>query len=342
MRNVSSKIHNSQCGNVWIDSSNINLIFEEFVDRGYYGALALCIREDRNTGQKNYVFAKVPIDKYTQLDTNNSFLWEACIQILVRKTLERHGFKNGAPRVLDIFRLKDGRICFTMENIIGSKALDIILENVESTVFSNIVTEGIVQMASMISILEKELGFNHRDLRAANILCREISPEMRKLVIWDEKANIESKNSMTTSYKGYEIKIKSTYEYTLIDFGFVCFGKCKNGCNNFSLKQNVYDKLDHCPKPGRDLFMLLSFLLAEFDSKMNPELRKYFKKWLDPSIGIELPISVAKPGHGLYKFIRRYGLKADKWIYFIVKHRDIRSLSSTNAIKIIEDLGRTE
>jgi hypothetical protein len=50
---------------------------------------------------------------------------------------------------------------------------------------------------------------------------------------------------------------------------------------------------------------------------------------------------VAQPGRGIYKFIKKYGINADKWIYLISKHDKIKKIKGTNASKIIHDLQRT-
>lgn len=291
------------------------------------------MREDTVSKQKIPVFAKVPIHN----DSYNTFLWEACVQILVRNTLDKHGFPNGAPKVMDIFYLKDGRIGFTMEIILGSETLDRKLKKVNCNEFSQIVTEGIIQISSMISILERELGFNHRDLKSANLLCREIvqsNRKIKKMTVWDE-----NDTAAKSSFRRYEIIVQPRFEYTLIDFGFVCFGKCFKCFNySFNLSSKLYSLDDICPKPGRDMFMFLAFLLAEFDQKIEQPLRKYFKKWLKNGYNIELPLYVAKPGKGLYTFIRRVGTESDRWIYFISKHPKIISIPDTNAIKLLNDL----
>ena len=334
--NVLPKIHRSQNEKYWIDTSSVKLQFVEFIDRGNYGALALCKRESQKDGS-SWVFAKIPLHP---VKSGESLLWEACIQILVRKTLARHGFSNGAPRVRDIFELQDGSVGFTMDIIMGAEALDLKLHAASEEQFPVLVLEGIVQIASMISILQKELGFNHRDLRASNLLCRKIESGPRNLIVWDENVVLNKKNE---KYRKYEITIQPTMEYTLIDFGFVCFGKSCVRCTPlFSLDKSAYTLDDICPKPGRDMFLFLAFLLAEFNKKIDINMRKLLKKWLDPGYNIVLPISVAKEGKGLYKFIRRYGVLSDKWIYFISGNKKIPMFSSTNASKILMDLRPTK
>lgn len=334
---VGEKIHNTHNGVDWIMSEKVCLVFNEYMDEGNYGSIALCTRRDMQTGEVTLVFAKVP----HQFRTNKiNLLWEACVQILVRNTLEKYGFNNGAPKVRDIFKLSDGRICYTMDIILGAKPLDTRLRGAFDKEFDYMIVESIIQVASMISILEIELGFNHRDLHAANLLCRPVTSVERKLIVWDENPN-STKMDNAKSFNRYEIQLNSAFEFTLIDFGFVCFGKCPKGCcPPFFLNRKIKGD-DICPKPGRDMFLFLAFLLAEFNSKMKTSLLRYFKEWLDVKLGIELPLSVAEPGRGIYKFIKKYGLSADKWIYLIARHEKIRRIKGTNASKILYDLKRT-
>ena len=331
---VYPKIHHTHNNDIWIDSSDVYLVFEKFIDRGAYGALSICRRyrgiKRVHTEEYELVFAKIPARPFLSRD---SLFWEACIQMIIRKTLMHAGFSNGSPRVRDIFELDDGTIGYTMDIIFGSKSFDNLLANSSKKDFSRLIIEGICQVASMISILQRKLGFNHRDLRAANLLCRDVGEQdaqnmkFSNLIVFDEN-----------DINRYQyLKVHSALEFTLIDFGFTCFGDCHD-CGRFCLNGRVYNPLDICPKPGRDMFMFLAFLLAEFGDKMDSNLRRYFKKWLHASCGVELPLSVAKPGRGIYQFLRRYGLKADKWIYFIAGNKNIISIRSTNALNIVRNL----
>ena len=343
---VYPKIHRTQKGDVWIDSPNVRLTFEEFVDRGQYGALAICTRQQIMDGkalEPEYVFAKIPA---RPLLAKDSLLWEACVQIIIRKTLQNAGIPNGAPRVRDIFEMTDGTIGYTMDIIMGAKSFDSLLKETGEADFPRLIVEGIFQVASMISILERELGFNHRDLRAANLLCRSIGDggggggssavtvgDSNNIVVWEELSEAGSKNS----FRRFEITVQPTLEFTLIDFSFTCFGNCKD-CGSFRLNGHVYNPLDPCPKPGRDMFMFLAFLFAEFGDKIRYELRRLFKKWLHRGYGIDLPLTVAKPGRGLYAYLKKNGLRGDKWIYHVAGNKKLRAIANTNAAKVVADL----
>lgn len=333
---VYSKIHHSHNENKWIDNSGVCLFFEEFVNRGGYGALALCRRISCADGRQELVFAKIPARPFLPRDC---LFWEACIQIIVRNTLARAGFKNGAPRVRDIFELSDGTIGYTMDMLVGSAPFNVILRDSDQNKFVNLIVDSIFQVASMISILQKELGFNHRDLRSTNLLCREIKSDLpKKIVVWEEKrGDAEPGTGTNKKVKQFEFEIHSDYEFTLIDFGFTCFGTCKN-CAGFRLNGHVYNLNDPCPKPGRDMFMFLAFLFAEFSDKMDSGLRKYFKKWLHPSCGIDLPLRIAKPDRGIYQFLQKYGMNGDKWIYYICGNTNLSEIATTNAIKVVANL----
>lgn len=330
------KIHHSHKENKWIDNSDICLIFEEFVNRGGYGALALCRRISCTDGSQELVFAKIPARPFLPKDC---LFWEACIQIIVRNTLTRAGFRNGAPRVRDIFEMSDGTIGYTMDMLVGSAPFNVRLRDSDQNKFVNLIVDSIFQVASMISILQKELRFNHRDLRSANLLCREIHSDLpKKIVVWEEKRDDgEAGLSTNKKIKRFEFEIHSDIEFTLIDFGFTCFGVCRD-CSGFCLNGHVYNPKDICPKPGRDMFMFLAFLFAEFGSKMDSGLKKYFKKWLHVSCGIELPLRIAKPGRGIYQFLKKKGIRGDKWIYYICGNTNLSEISTTNAIKVVNNL----
>ena len=102
-----------------------------------------------NIQHKQRVYVKKPI-RFKQ-DT----LYEACIQKLVYDKLAILGFPTGAPKVLRIFSLSDGVVCFAMEQIENSVTLDKYLDRYQQhTMLSKIIIDCLLQLCAMLSYLD--------------------------------------------------------------------------------------------------------------------------------------------------------------------------------------------
>jgi hypothetical protein len=102
----------------------------------------------------------------------------------------------------------------------------------------------------------------------------------------------------------YSITIQSNYTISLIDFGFSCIGNKRTRRSDIAIG-DVYGIHDPCPKEGRDLYMFLAFLYIECRTRIIPDLRACFGKWLQNSTT------------GILGKLDRMGHEFDPWIYFI-------------------------
>ena len=252
-------------------------------------------------GIKKDVYIKRPII------SGKSLFYEACIQHLVYQSLERIGFPTGAPKVVAIFTLKDNSVCFAMETIHNSITLSELLSNINKNEMTKIIVDCLFQVCAMVWHLENDLGINHRDLKPSNFLITEHPLEKKIIVIENEILEIES-----------------NYTVTFIDFGFSCLGSVKTHEADISLS-SIYPKNDPCPKNGRDMYLFIAFLYTEFYDKMSEDLLKLFEKWL------------YIPKSNIVKFLRRYGMDAKEWIYFITGNPDINEFNCC-PYKIVMDL----
>jgi len=283
-----------------VNQNGDKLTYIRTVAHGSFGSIDLGLHEDR-FGKKKEVYIKRPII------AGKSLLYEACIQKLVSEHLEIIGFPTGAPKIVSIFSLLDGSICFAMEQIDNTTTLSELLGNCSLDKMSEIVVECLLQMCAMLWYLESEIGINHRDLKPSNFLVCSHKPEEKALIIDDEI-----------------IEITSRYTVTFIDFGFSCIGSMETRKADISLS-TVYSKKDPCPKDGRDLYLFLAFLFMEFYTKLDDGLMRLFIKWLEI------------PGVNMPRFLMKYGVKSKDWIYFYTGNPNINGFN-TCPFKIIKDL----
>jgi serine/threonine protein kinase len=269
------------------------------VASGSFGSIDIASRSDDKV--KSIVYVKKP------RIIGRSLLYEALIQDKVQRTLFKGGFPTGAPRVLDIFKLHDGSVCFTMEMIEAVETLQEVLEKATTAEVTHVLVEAILQVSAMLWYLETEIGMNHRDLKPSNLLIRKHEPKVRSLKIGDKV-----------------LEIISTFTLTFIDFGFSCIGSNETQKSDIAIGK-AYHPSDPCPKEGRDLYSFLAFIYAEHWSKLPLDLRALFEKWL------------AVPGTKLLEVLRRYKSDAKDHIYFIIGNIDIKKFDCCPC-KIVGDI----
>jgi len=183
---------------------------------------------------------------------------EAVIQWLCNKSLKKYGLGEHCPGVFDIFS-RLGTIWFSMAPVYNAPILDayfITLPYWKSPRPENglAILKIVSQIAMCCFILERTIGFNHRDLKPDNILVKVDSIKQHK-VLWKDISSLESST--------YEIIVASSPTAVLVDFGFSCLGPGKVPW--IQAGDNILPPLDPCPKVGRDIFMLLVFLLWRRD-----------------------------------------------------------------------------
>jgi serine/threonine protein kinase len=286
----------------YVDTSECKLVYRRNISHGKFGYIDIASYQKTGESKEIDVYVKRPII------AGKSLLYEACIQKLVGESLATIGFPTGAPRLVNIFRLKDNSICFAMEQIEGSKTLDRYLDSVPRPKIAEVIIDCLLQLCAMIWHLDRTLGINHRDLKPSNFLIVEHEKPIQKiLTINCDIIEIESKHSLT-----------------FIDFGFSCLGSTETHKSDISLS-TVYSKEDPCPKEGRDMYLFLAFLYIDYHMILPTQLLHLFEEWLDIS------------NSNLCKFIQKDKESAKEWIYWITGNEKIKKFN-TCPIKIIKDL----
>ena len=136
-----------------------------------------------------------------------SLLSEALIQKVVYDSLMRGGFRNGAAKVHDILRLRDGTVCFTMDRMYGKNLQWLIEERIGFDLI-NLIIECLIHISAMLSHLMNDIGMNHRDLKPSNIILHEHDP-------------IEK----TCNIAGISVTFMSRFDVSFIDCGCIVTGK---------------------------------------------------------------------------------------------------------------------
>jgi serine/threonine protein kinase len=171
---------------------------------------------------------------------------EAVIQWLVNKALSDHGLGEHSPKVMDIFSFH-GSIWFSMEPIYSAPLLDTYLRSLptwskKSKENGIALINILAQIALSCIVLEKSIGFNHRDLKPDNILVK-----------------LDSFKARSLKWNDYEINICPSHTAIIVDYGFSCLGPGKVPW--IQSGDGILPPFDSCPKVGRDIFMILVFLL---------------------------------------------------------------------------------
>jgi serine/threonine protein kinase len=284
---------------LYVDLPDRKLRCTMSVAQGKFGCIDLGVHETIDDSEEVYI--KRP------LLSGMSLLEEACLQILVWKSLANIGFPTGAPKPVSVFRLRDNSICFAMSQIKGAITLDKYLEQIPPENLTVVIVDCLLQLCTMIWHLDYRIGINHRDLKPSNFLVLSHAPIVKIINVENEILEIESRVSLT-----------------FIDFGFSCLGSTKTNISDISLS-TVYSKADPCPKEGRDIYLFLSFLYIDYYDSLHPDIRQLLEKWLEI------------PGSNICHFMRRGKEYAKQWMYFLTGSEVIRRFNSC-PINIIKDL----
>ena len=190
---------------------------------------------------------------------------EAIIQWLVNKSLSKNGLGDHCPKVYDIFSMSS-HLWFSMEPVYSAPILDTYLKSLPtwskpSNENGIVLIKILAQIAMACFVLEKTIGFNHRDLKPDNILVKldSFKPHVLK---WQDE---------------FEIHIAKSHTAIMVDFGFSCLGPGKIPW--IQAGDGVLPPLDPCPKVGRDIFMILVFLLWRKDvrNSLTEKHMEFFK-----------------------------------------------------------------
>ena len=218
---------------------------------------------------------------------------EAIIQWLVHKSLSSYNLGNHCPNVIDIFT-RSNSTWFSMTPIYNAPVFDTYLQSLpdwNTPHKSNglAVINIVAQVALCSYVLEREIGFNHRDLKPNNILVK-----------------VDRVEEHILRWKNLDIFIAASPTAVIVDFGFSCLGPGK--LSWIQSGDGVLPPLDSCPKVGRDIFMLLVFLIWREDVRnslleshielLQSSLRLTKERWLqmmnvnhDPSSWIYMLIT---------------------------------------------------
>jgi len=193
---------------------------------------------------------------------------EAVIQWLVNKSLSKNGLGAHCPKIYDVFSMSSS-LWFSIEPVYSAPILDTYLKSIPtwskpSNENGIVLIKILAQIAMACFVLEKTIGFNHRDLKPDNILVKldAFQPHVLK---WKDE---------------FELTIAPSHTAIMVDFGFSCLGPGKAPW--IQAGDGVLPPLDPCPKVGRDIFMILVFLLWRKDVResLSPQHMEFFKESL--------------------------------------------------------------
>ena len=261
-----STVPQSKCAFLTVDwhlkehtgKDRCTLIVEDVIADSTLGKLAWARRS--TTGGSQYIdyLVKRP-------NSQHQAKQEAVIQWLTHKSLCTYRLGSHCPRVLDVF-MKSGCTWFSMSPVYEAPILDTYLKSLITWGFPHrenglALLKILSQIGMCCFVLEKEIGFNHRDLKPDNILVKtdRVQPHILR---WKDE---------------FDIFISPSPTAVLVDFGFSCLGP--GTLPWIQAGDGILSPLDSCPKTGRDIFMLLVFLLWRKDVRMSlPEKHLEFFK----------------------------------------------------------------
>jgi len=237
-------------------------IFGEIIDRckivlnnnimtGGYGIIYFGKRYDNHGSVNDIVVKKLSIHKPYNL------LIEAILQYCSYQILEKYSIQYMIPKIYDIYNKIDSNninaspryvIHFCMEEIKGIFIDDFLRES-HSPEKDFLIA--LIQICMVLHLLEKELIFNHRDLRYTNIYV------------------VKKKTEIQFRLKEKIYKIISGFYICILDFGFACIGTNQSILN---AANGIIQNEEKCMKPGRDLFQLLISIWCKksIRNKMKP------------------------------------------------------------------------
>lgn len=208
-------------------------------------------------------------------DREYSLCAEAMLQWTAGETLSQLGIHGAVPKVIDLYQ-SAGETRFIMEFEQGVSAAEwLLLTPAPDLAWWQIVT----QVAFLLAILEEEIRFDHRDLKADNV--------------WIVPRPVELKAELF----GSAWTIVAPFQVVLLDFGFGCIGDT-TGNAVISLTDGLVPKIDPCPKEGRDLFQFLTSLwsVPELRARMSQEVRAEMEQLFKARGGTYIPI-IEQAGH---------------------------------------------
>lgn len=236
-----------------------DFILEETIADNTMGKLVWAKRRVNSDNYVDVLVKKPSIQQHTKQ--------EAVIQWLCSRSLYQYNLGDHCPRVYDIFTMSK-LMWFSMAPVYNAPILDAYMNALPHWGLNTIengeaLLKIVCQIAMCCVVLEKTIGFNHRDLKPDNILVKTDSVKEHRL-----------------HWISCDIVVASSPTAILIDFGFSCLGPGRAPW--IQAGSGVLPPLDPCPKVGRDIFMLLVFLIWRRDVResLMPEHLEFIKSSL--------------------------------------------------------------
>lgn len=263
-----SEVPNKPCSYLSIDGkikthtgkARCRLTIEDTLVDGTFGKLNWAKRSVSPEHDSQDVLVKKPAQQIQGMQ-------EAVIQWMCYNSLKKYKLSQHCPKVYDVFTYKNN-YWFTMEPVYSAPILEVYLQSIPHWKQSHpsngiVILKILAQIAICCSILESDIGFNHRDLKPDNILIKHTDIKSHTAILGD-----------------LQISVSPSPTAVLVDFGFACLGPGTRPW--IESGGQILSPLDSCPKVGRDLFIIFVFLLWREDvrASLTPEHLQFFKESL--------------------------------------------------------------
>jgi serine/threonine protein kinase len=287
------------------------------------GSSQFCISGD----VENIVLKEIPIQSNLKqkeyLEAIQAILYEGTIHSLVVQYFSRIEWSFAVPKLYEIFArgaqkitsYRDVKeIVFCMEYIRGRTLYDFLRNQFvkeQSTRNDILYLRILAEIALQLSLVQKNLRLNHRDMKVNNVLIRKKKPDHGPV--------------FSRFYPALSPFDNFQFNVVLIDYGFACIA-CGEPHDppEVSLLEagSWFGKTDSCFKQGRDLAQFIFCMECFFPSAsyFTQSMSSIIKKWLTISYsggtanlmnGVEIdgkPNIEPKPlvfDTGIYEFLRR-------------------------------------
>lgn len=234
-----------------------NFKYKQIANQGQYGLIQRVLRYSNYSIIPIQVAIKRPRNPALSLES------EAFLQGIIYRCLERRGIHGAVPAVHDIFLFAD-EVRFSMDWIEGISCRDFFYAQIqkEPAQFEEIFLNSLIQLCFILTVLEEELSFDHRDLNLDNIWVRKLSHPKK--------------------YKFQNYTISFSHQLVLLDFGFACMGL--NSKLPIGLGHGIIPEFDPCPKDGRDIYHILNDFIntSVFSKAVSATLLETMKSWMLP------------------------------------------------------------
>jgi serine/threonine protein kinase len=228
-----------------------SIIYQSIENQGRYGIIQACKRVE---GGSRTVVVKRPRSPSLSLAP------EAVLQALCYLCVEENGLSGAISKPIDLF-LFANEVRFTMEYVDGVSFKKFIQGHTHSEIVNCI-----MQLCCILFVLERELHFDHRDLRIENVWIRPLAePKTYKIQI-----------------DGFDHQFEFKFQVILLDFGFACLGDLARRVL-VNLGESVFSPIDPCPKSGRDIYQFLNSCFENgIQERLSPEFIAVLKGWMKP------------------------------------------------------------